>query len=131
MEVSAEAVARVPTENVRVRLGEFGALWARAEHLGERPGVDDDFLAGVILACRWLAAQPVRSTITGRAEIPSAPLTGHRQAVMPETVEAEVLAAYSRYVVNRELAKGVAATLEWAWRGSGRPPLDVGHAATG
>lgn len=128
---SAATLGRVPRANLRVRRADFGAVWARAEQLGRLPSAGDDFLAGVILTCRWLAAQPVRSTIAGRAEIPAAPLTGRRDGVTPETVEVELLAAYSRYAVNRELAKGVAATLEWAWRGSGRLPLDAGRAATG
>jgi hypothetical protein len=50
---------------------------------------------------------------------------------MPETIESELLAAWARRGGRPELARGVAATLEWAWQGKGRPPLDVSQAAAG
>ena len=133
VDVSAEvvAVARVPEENLRIPRAEFGTVWSYAERLGRLPNVDDGFLVGVILTCRWLAAQPVWSSIVRRPEMPGAPLTGRRHVAMPETVEAELLAAYSHNAVNRARADGVAATLEWAWRGSRPPPLDLGTAAGG
>lgn len=126
-ELPTDAVTRVPQENLRVPPGEFGALWIEAERLGQRSSTGDDFLVGVILTCRWLADQPVWSEIIHRAEMPSAPLTGRRHAAMPETIESELLVAYSSTGINRQRADGVAATLEWAWRGCGRPPLDVGE----
>ena len=50
--MSAEAVAKVPGENLRVSRAEFGAVWALAEHLGGQPGDGGDYLLGVILTCR-------------------------------------------------------------------------------
>ena len=63
--MSAEAVAKVPGENLRVSRAEFGAVWALAEHLGGQPGDGGDYLLGVILTCEWLADQPVPSVVAG------------------------------------------------------------------
>jgi hypothetical protein len=132
VEVSAEVVAKVPGENLRVTRAEFGAVWALAEYLGSQPGPDDDNLIGVLRTCRWLADQPVPSILPHRvAEMPRSPLTRRLQRPMPETIESELLAAYARPGSRPELAWGVAAALEWAWRGKGRPLLDVSQAAAG
>ena len=131
VEVSAEAVARVPGENLRVSRADFGALWSTAERLGMRPATGDKYLVGVITTCRWLAGQPVWSSVIGRWEMPVAPLTRRRHSAMPETIEAEYLAAATATAFERERARGVMATLEWTWHGSGRPPLDMSRAAAG
>jgi hypothetical protein len=128
--VSAEAVAKVPDENLRVSRAEFASVWVLAEHLGEQPGHGGEYLLGVILTCEWLADQPVPSILPSRvAEMPRSPLTRRLQRPMPETIESELLAAWARRGERPELARGVAATLEWAWRGKGRPPLGVSHTA--
>jgi hypothetical protein len=59
VEVSAEALAKVPGENLRVSRADFGALWALAQRLGSQPGPDDPYLIGVLRTCQWLAGQPV------------------------------------------------------------------------
>jgi hypothetical protein len=129
VDVSAEAVAKAPGENLRVSRAEFGELWTLAEHLGRQPGRGGDFLVGVIRTCRWLANQPVWSSIIHRAEMPTSPLTRRRHAAMPETIDAEYLAAVSARVIEPDLARGVVATLDWTWHGSRRPPLHISTAA--
>jgi hypothetical protein len=132
VEVSADAVAKVPGENLRVSRPEFSAVWALAEHMGSKPGSGGDYLLGVILTCEWLADQPVPSVLPNRvAEMPRSPIVRRLKRPMAETIESELLAAYARRSGRPELARGVAATLEWAWRGKGRPPLDVRWAAAG
>ena len=131
MEVSAEAVAKVPGENLRVARVDFGALWALAEHLGKQSARGDQYLIGVLWSCQWLARQPVWVSVIGRWEMPAAPLTRRRHSAMPETIEAEYLAAAMAPAFERERARGVMATLEWAWYGSGRPPLESPEAAAG
>jgi hypothetical protein len=131
MEVSVEAVAKVPGENLRVSRADFGALWTLAQRLGSEPGPDNPYLIGVLWTCRWLARQPAFSRVIGRWEMPAAPLTRRRHSAMPETIETEYLAAARAPTFERERALGVMATLEWAWHGSGRPPLDMSQAATG
>jgi hypothetical protein len=126
MEVSALAVAKVPGENLRVSRAEFGAVWAHAEDLSRQQGNGGEYLLGVILTCEWLADQPVPSILPDRAaEMPRSPLTRRLKRPMPETIESELLAAWARRGGRPELARGVAVTLEWAWRGKGQPPLDV------
>jgi hypothetical protein len=129
MDVSAHAVSKVPQANLVVPRSAFGALWALAERLGGQPGAANEYLVGVVLTCRWLAAQPVWSDVSGRSEMPRAPVTGRPDAAMPETVETEYLAAASWRAPQRERARGVVATLDWAWHGSGQPPLDASVAA--
>jgi hypothetical protein len=131
MEVSAETLAKVPGENLRVARAEFGAVWSAAERWGTQPGPDNDYLIGVLWTCRWLADQPVWSRVAGRAEMPVAPVTSRRHAAMPETIDAEYLAAVSPRAPEPEFARGVVATLEWTWHGSGQPPLDVQHSVAG
>jgi hypothetical protein len=131
MEVSVEAVAKVPGENLRVSRAEFGAVWALAQRLGSQPGPDNDYLIGVLWTCRWLARQPAFSRVIGRWEMPAAPLTRRRHSAMPETIDAEYMAAATARPFERERARGVMATLEWCWHGSGRPPLDISEAAPG
>jgi hypothetical protein len=130
--VLAEAVARVPGENLRLSRAEFGALWVMVERLTSRPGPDDDFLIGVLRTCRWLAAQPLWSAGVARAELPTSPITRRPHVAIPEVVEAEFVAAAAAAGRRRgrpELARGVVATLEWAWRGTGAPPLDLSAAS--
>jgi hypothetical protein len=138
VDVSAAVVAKVPGQNLRVSRDEFGALWAAAEDWGGRPGPDDDYLVGVVLTCRWVGSQPVWSSVVGRAEMPAAPYTGRRHSAMPETIDAEYLAAAAgpvagphRPVSRPDLARGVVVTLDWTWHGSRRPPFDISHAAVG
>ena len=130
VDVTAELVAKVPDENLRVSRAEFAALWSLAEHRGSQPpGPDSEYLIGVLWTCRWLADQPVWSRVAGRAEMPAAPLTRRQHAAMPETIDEEYLAAVTARVFERERGRGVAATLEWTWHGSRRPPLAISHAA--
>jgi hypothetical protein len=131
VDVSAEAVANVPAENLRVSRAVFGALWALAEDLGRRPGDGGRFLLGVIRTCRWLADQPFWSQVDGYAVMPTSPYTRRRRGAMPETIEEEYLASLSPRGLEPELARGVAATLGWAWYGSDHPPLGVAAAAAG
>src|SRR5262249_32023321 len=109
VDMLAEAVAKVPNENLRVAGAEFGALWSFAEKLAGRPGPDPDYLVGALLTCRWLASQPVWSPVTKRAEMPYAPVTWRRHAAMPETIDAEYLAAVSSRAPEPEIARGVVA----------------------
>jgi len=125
----AELVARIPEENLRVSRAEFGAVWSMVERWAGQPGPDNDFLIGVLRTCRWLADQPVWSRVMSRAEMPLAPVTFREHAAMPETIDAEYLAAVSPRAAEPEVARGVAVTLEWTWHGSARPPLDISHAA--
>jgi hypothetical protein len=131
MEVSAETLAKVPGENLRVSRAEFGALWALAERLGMRPVTGDRYLVGVITTCRWLAGQPVWDSIFGRWVMPETPLSRQAHSAMPETIDEEYLAAATAPAFERDRARGVMATLEWTWHGSGGPPLGVSTTATG
>jgi hypothetical protein len=134
MEVTAADVARVPAGNLRVSREEFAAVWAAAEaHQQEqarRPG-GDWYGAGVVMTCRWLARAAVRPP-RGPWRPARAPVTGRLNQAYEELIEAEYLAA-ERLAMRRPVPDwlaarpawidAVVATLDWAWRASGRSPL--------
>jgi len=108
VEVSAEAVARVPGEHLRVSRTEFGALWALAEQIGGQPGDGGEYLLGVILTSEWLADQPVPSVLPSRvAEMP------------PATAPYAVALRIAGTCAMRTTARGctvACATRAWRWR---------------
>lgn len=142
MRVTEADVARVPVGNLRVPRAEFGALWVAAEQLcddqGER-GVTDWYAAGVAVTCRWMAASVVEDA-TGRRRPAHAPATRRTRRAYEELIEAEYLAAERLdlmsprpgWLVERPgWSEAVRATLRWAWRHSGPPPLQLTVDAAG
>jgi hypothetical protein len=131
MDVTAALVAKIPTENLRVRRADFAEVWTRAETLASRSGPDADYFVGVVFTCRWLAAQPVWSPIVHLMEMPRTPIGWSHVTAMPETIEDEYLNAVRASVrsVTAARARGVVATLDWAWHGNGRPPIAMAAAA--
>ena len=72
---------------------------------------------------------------TGRREPPYSPATDRRVSAFEESIEAEYLVAERLDVVRPDLVEhrpgwceAIRATLRWAWRRSGPPPLDVAAA---
>jgi hypothetical protein len=131
MEVTEDVVARIPPVNLRVPRAEFAAVWARAERhnweAGERR-VLAWYPAAVAVTCRWLAGAIVEDRF-GRRPAES-PVTYRSQGAFEELIEAEFLAAELLPVRRPGLARrqpgwveGVQATLRWAWRRQGPPPL--------
>jgi hypothetical protein len=132
VDVIGELLAEVPLEHLRVSRGDFGAVWRLAEYKSMRVGVAREFPFGVAETCRWLAAQPVWSTIWGREEMPPSPMSRRIMPVTAETADGELRWARRALGSHRGgYARGVLAALEWAWLGTGRPPLDVSPAAAG
>jgi hypothetical protein len=136
VELSAADVERIPRENLPVPRDEFVAVWALAEDLAH----DDWYAVGVVQTCRWVAC----------ARVPGLPATGGRMEPAPAPVTWDTARAHEELIeleaahADRKLARhphglqgrsgyleAIVATLDWVWRGSGRPPLDVGRSATG
>jgi hypothetical protein len=135
VEITAEDLERIPPGNLRVPLAEFGAVWAAAERrcveLGQRGVREDWYPAGVAVTCAWLAAAVVRPTV-GRPFLARSPVTRRTESAYEELIEAEYLAAEQMDVRCPDLlvdrpgwCEGVRATLRWAWRRSGPPPLPL------
>ena len=131
-------IAKTPAGNLRVPRDDFAALWIVAEQHQEQQ-VTDWYGAGVVVTCRWLANATVRTT-TGPWRPARAPVSHRTALACPELIEAECLAA--EVLASRQPAPdwltgqpgwidGVVATLNWAWRGSSGPPMDLPHSATG
>ena len=140
MEVSEDVVARIPVGNLRVPRAEFAAVWAAGERLnreqGER-GEGDWYAAGVAVTCRWLAGAVVQTQM-GRRYLAYSPVTDRNVRAYEELIEAEFLAAEGLDLRRPGLVvsqpgwcEAVRATLRWAWRRDGPPPLAVSavHAA--
>ncbi|TDW94505.1 hypothetical protein EV137_1820 [Kribbella pratensis] len=97
-----------------------------------RAGGDDLYLLGVQVTCRWLAGViKVVEGPSGRVALASpAPITrreerGYEELIAAETDAAERAVAQDRKDRGAEFVAGAHATLAWAWRWSGVPPIDV------
>ncbi|OSY35691.1 hypothetical protein C8E95_4879 [Pseudonocardia autotrophica] len=134
MVATAEQVARIPAGNLRVPPGDLAAVWAAAERRSfeqSKRGVLDWYAAAVVATCMWLACAIYRPP-WGRPHPAEAPVSRTRASAYEELIEAEYLAA-ERFEelhprrAEREpgWAEGARATLRWAWRGEGTPPIDV------
>jgi hypothetical protein len=136
VDVSAADIARIPRANLRVPSAEFAALWVTAERLCDeqtRRGVTDWYAAGVAVTCQWLAGATVR-TDTGPWFPAHSPVTKRTARAYEELIEAEYLEAQKldmrrpRPVWLQQRpgwSEAICATLRWAWRRSGPPPLEL------
>lgn len=134
MEVSDADVAAIPARNIRVPLGEFVAVWRAAsdrDHHDASRGGEGWYAAGVAATCRWVATAPSRLA-NGLTDATPAPATRRTAMAYEELIEAEWLAAERLEETRAHLARsrpgwceGVRATLRWAWRRQGPPPLEV------
>jgi hypothetical protein len=136
MDVTPQRVAEIPASNLHVGREEYADVWACVEAVVSRPGPDNPYLVGVALTCEWLAGGRIPSGFTPSGwEMPRSPVRGLWVAAHPEAIEEEYMAAvrarHSRVPSVAGEARGALATLEWAWRGSGRSPLDVAELAAG
>ena len=132
MEVTQSDIAGLPFGNVRVPRPDFVAVWrtasARAADQGAR-GVTDWYAGAVALTCRWLAAAPLRTARGGG--LVRSPAKRRRVPAYEELIEEEFLAAQDLEQRRPDLAarpgwcEGVRATLQWAWRAEGPPPLEL------
>lgn len=138
MELTGRDFDRIPRGNVRVPVVEFARLWLTAERALDAEPTNWTYF-GVAQTCRWLACGTVRRA-DGRTRQADAPITNRFGLAHEETIEAETLAA--EVLLHRRpqpewLASqpgwlpAVVATLEWAWRRNGVPPLDVPAHAQG
>lgn len=138
MELSGRDFDRIPPRNLRVQVKEFARLWLTAERRAdglEAEGRPEDFyLTGVRSTCQWLAG--VIITVdgpSGRAHAWSpSPITGVQTKAYEELIAEETRAAERAAVGSvpgePDFVDGVLATLLWAWRRSGVPPIEVDRA---
>jgi hypothetical protein len=124
MEVRAEDIERIPVGNLRVSRADFAEVWRAAEQLTRT----DEYAAGVVIACRWIACATV--VFNGRPDPAYAPITRTRQRAHEELIEREYLAAEKECIraanfrdPRRAIVEGATATLRWAWKGYGTSPL--------
>jgi len=138
VEVTEHDIARIPVCNLRVPRDEFARVWAAARALDAEQGArggGDWYAAGVAVTCSWMAGAIVRTSTERRFVAPS-PVTRRTATAYEELIEAEYLAAELLGVRQPRLAEtqpgwceGIRATLRWAWRRSGPPPIDVAASA--
>jgi hypothetical protein len=141
MELTARDFDRIPRGNLRVPVAEFARLWLtaerRADALEAAGAPEDSYLRGVCSTCEWLAG--VIITVQGaRGPIGvfvRSPVTGVDGKACEELIAEETRAA-ERAIGDGRTGKpgfvdGVLATLVWAWRRSGVPPIEVQQAQAG
>jgi hypothetical protein len=134
VEVTELDIARIPVRNLRVPRAEFAAVWAAAKrrcHEQADRGVTDWYVGGIAATCQWMASAIVR-TRTGRRLRAYSPVTERTDTAYEELIEAEYLAAELIEVRQPTLAaarpgwcEAVRATLRWAWRRNGPPPIPL------
>lgn len=132
MEVRKEEIEGIPKENLRVPRAAFAELWQEAQRL-VAAGDDDQFALGVAVACRWIACGT--STLNGLSLPAISPITRTRRRAHEELLEREYISADARamklqgsYDRRRQFVNAAAATLRWAWKGLGDPPLTLSSA---
>jgi hypothetical protein len=134
VDVNDADVVGIPLRNIRVPREEFVAVWRAAsdrDHGDLARGGEAWYAAGVATTCRWMATAPSRLA-NGLADSTPAPATRRRSVAYEELIEAEFLAAERLEETRPHLAwsrpgwcEGIRATLRWAWRCEGPPPLAV------
>ena len=138
MDVTPLDIAGIPLSNVRVARHDFVALWRAATARGAKQGaegVTDWYAGAVALTCRWMAGAPLRTSRGGG--LVRSPATRRRALAYEELIEEEYLAAQDLEHRRPDLAarqgwcEGVRATLRWAWRAEGPPPLELAATAYG
>lgn len=140
MEVTEADVARIPPGNLRVSREDFAAVWRTAVEQDEeqaRRGISDWYAGGVAVTCQWMATAPARST-SGPGRLTRSPATRRSRVAYEELIEQEFLAAERLDQTRPDLiearpgwCEAVRATLRWAWRRQGPPPLEVAARAAG
>jgi hypothetical protein len=142
MELTARHFERIPQTNLRIPVREFARLWLTAERrdaaLEAAGEPEDGYLSGVCATCEWLAGVIIK--VRGADGRPvsvfrPSPVTGVQSKAYEELIVEEAQAA--EQVVADSLpgepgfVDGVLATLAWAWRQSGVPPIDVERTQVG
>lgn len=142
MELTARDFERIPRTNLRIPLREFARLWLTAERRDDAMDAagepEDAYLRGVCATCEWLAGVIIK--VRGADGRPvsvfrPSPVTGLQSKAYEELIAEETRAA-ERIVADGPRGEpgfvdGALATLMWAWRRSGVPPIDVEHAQAG
>lgn len=128
-----EDVERVPVGNLRVPRAAFGSIWASADARNSKlteQGSNDWYAAGVIVTCMWLA-DGVHKPARGRPHPARSPVSDRQVRASEELIEAEyqaaeLLAERQPWLLEQRpgWCEGIRATLRWAWRHQGQPPLD-------
>ena len=142
MELTGRHFDRIPRENLRIPVREFARLWLAAERRDaamESAGKPEDgYLRGVCATCEWMAGVIIRVDGADGRSVPvwrPSPVTGvqskaYEELIAEETRVAEQLVADS-LPGEPGFVDAVLATLAWAWRRSGVPPIDVEQARIG
>ncbi|GAA0948615.1 hypothetical protein GCM10009554_46410 [Kribbella koreensis] len=138
MRITERHLEEIPQTNLRIPVREFARVWLRAEiryDASEAAGEPENgYLSGVCATCEWLAGVYIK--VPNRDGVPQmtlrpAPLTtgygyvkAYEELIAAETSAAEQVVA-ARLPGEPGFPDGVLATLLWAWRRSGVPPIEI------
>lgn len=135
MELRGSDLDRIPRTNLHVPVAEFARLWVAVEAHQDAQrdrGVVDWYGEGVRATCRWIARAVIRPSGGRRGHLAYSPVTETQRHAYEELIQAESLAAdlldmrrpRPRWLLERPgWSEAIVATLDWTWRGSGRPPV--------
>ncbi|WP_328321866.1 hypothetical protein OHA70_25540 [Kribbella sp. NBC_00382] len=138
MRITERHLEEIPRANLRIPVREFARVWLRAEIRSDESAAagepEDGYLSGVCATCEWLAGAYIKVPGRGgqpRMTLRPAPLTAgygnvkaYEELIAAETVAAEQVVAGSP-PGKPGFPDGVLATLLWAWRGLGVPPIEL------
>lgn len=131
---------QIPARNLRVPRAEFVALWTAAESQNSR--LFDDgrppswYVPGIVVTCQWLACTS-RDAPGGRYQQARSPVGDRELRATEDSIEseyqaAELMAERQPWLLEQRpgWCEGIRATLRWAWRNEGPPPLDENEEPT-
>ena len=133
MAVSVDDIKRVPVRNLRVSHAEFGALWATADFRSSehgKGGGTDWYTAGIVVTCMWLAdathTAPWGRPYQARSPVGDRQVRAYEESIEAEYQAAELMAERQPWLLEQRpgWCEAIRATLRWAWRHEGPPPLD-------
>lgn len=133
MVVTADDIESVPRRNLRVPRAEFGALWALADLRSRETSemeATDWYTAGVVVTCMWLAnathTPPWGRPHPARSPAGDRQLRAYEESIEAEYQAAELMAERQPWLLEQRpgWCEAIRATLRWAWRHDGPPPLD-------
>ena len=132
MTVIETAVNRMTPRNLRVSRAAFASVWTIADRMRFAANTELNwYSAGVIVTCEWLAGSHHdryrrEGIVTARSPVGDRMTRATEDSIEAEYQAAELMAMRRPWLLEQRpgWCEGIRATLRWAWRNEGPPPLD-------
>lgn len=119
--------------SVRVAPADFETVWAAAQTRADadrQRDIVDWYVASVIITCMWIAGAHQHSAwgrpYPARSPVRDRDISATEDSIEAEYQAAELMAERQPWLLEQRpgWCEGIRATLRWAWRHDGPPPLD-------